>query len=124
VLGWGLTICVWPSIVFAVAPNAEYAGFLAPAFEIRPLNQVLFVESRRMNQTNISTYGFSCASWSAALASRACCVWLMPPPTAQRAGHSGAVCSAHSVTQIGTRRWNHCLSESPSFVRFDMPTFG
>src|SRR5690348_14752935 len=47
----------------------------------------------------------------------------MPPPP-QRTWHSGAVCSAHSVTQIGTWRWNHCWSEAPSLEMFDSPTFG
>ena len=46
---------------------------------------------------------------SAILASAACCARETPP------AYSGFVCSAYSVTQIGTRRWNHFSRSLPNW---------
>src|SRR3954451_19071773 len=37
---------------------------------------------------------------------------------------SGFVCSPHSVTHSGTRRWNQILSDAANFERFVSETFG
>ena len=47
--------------LFAAAENVVYEGFLEPLTFCRPLNQVWLELSRKMNQTNMSTYGFFAA---------------------------------------------------------------
>src|SRR4051812_3983040 len=110
--------CVWPSMPFEAVANALYEGFFVPPFAISPLYHVSSLESRRMNQTNISTYWFFAARSSTVFASAACWAFETPP------AYGGRVCSPYSVTQIGTRRWNHCSSDLPNWVRRFIVTFG
>jgi hypothetical protein len=110
---------VWiPSVSRASAPNVEYAGFAAPDGCSRPLCHGLPELSRKVNQTNICTFGSLRAKSSACFAYLACVARVTPFRS------PGFVSWPYSVIQTGTVRWYHLCRSFSKRGSDERVTFG
>src|SRR4051794_17744134 len=114
----GRALTVVPSIRRASEPNALYEGLFAPEGVSRPLCHGFPELSRKVNQTNICTFGSLRAIVNACFAYAACFAVVTPR------GSPGFVSWPYSVIQTGTARWNQRLRSVSNFGSVERVTFG